>query len=65
MDENVRTWWKAGEKDAAPWLLLDLGTDCTVNAVQVNFADDMGSAEFSPSMLVSSRKRVKKERSSI
>ncbi len=48
VDENVRTWWKAGEKDAAPWLLLDLGTDCTVNAVQVNFADDMGSAAELP-----------------
>ncbi|MCM1174571.1 MAG: family 43 glycosylhydrolase [Blautia sp.] len=47
-DENVRTWWKAEEKDPAPWLQLDLGMDCTVNAVQVNFADDMGTVAELP-----------------
>ena len=48
VDENVRTWWKAAEKDAAPWLQLDLGVCCIVNAVQVNFADDMGTVAELP-----------------
>ncbi len=41
-DENIRSWWKAAEEDKQPWLQIDLGECCTVNAVQVNFADDMG-----------------------
>lgn len=42
VDENVQTWWKAEEDDQNPWLQVDLGENCTLNAVQVNFADDMG-----------------------
>lgn len=42
VDENVQTWWKADAKDTTPWLRIDLGECFTVNAVQVNFADDMG-----------------------
>lgn len=42
VDENIQTWWKAAADDGSPWLLVDLGQLCTVNAVQVNFADDMG-----------------------
>lgn len=42
VDEDVQTWWKAADGDAAPQLTVDLGDVCTVNAVQVNFADDMG-----------------------
>lgn len=47
-DENVQTWWKAAEEDKNPWLQIDLGECCTVNAVQVNFADDMGIAANLP-----------------
>ena len=42
VDENVQTWWKAGPGDKDPQLTVDLGDVYTVNAVQVNFADDMG-----------------------
>lgn len=47
-DENIRSWWKAAEEDKQPWLQIDLGECCTVNAVQVNFADDMGIMENLP-----------------
>lgn len=42
VDENVQTWWKAADGDRSPRLTVDLGECSTVNAVQVNFADDMG-----------------------
>lgn len=42
LDENIQTWWQAGEEDEKPWIQVDLGENCTVNAVQINFADDMG-----------------------
>ncbi len=48
VDENVQTWWRAGADDKAPRLTVDLGDACTVNAVQVNFADDMGIVERLP-----------------
>ena len=38
-DENMRTWWCAKSADAGEWLQLDLGKLCTVNALQLNFAD--------------------------
>lgn len=40
VDENIRTWWQAADNDANPWLQIDLSKDYTVNAVQINFADD-------------------------
>ena len=42
VDENIQTWWQAAAEDAKPWLQIDLGESCTVNAIQINFADDMG-----------------------
>lgn len=42
VDENIQTWWKAGKNDSAAWLQIDLLEICTVNAVQINFADDFG-----------------------
>ncbi|HTJ78379.1 MAG TPA: family 43 glycosylhydrolase [Rariglobus sp.] len=41
-DENVRTWWSAKTGDAGEWFQMDLGQSCTVNAVQVNFAEQDG-----------------------
>ena len=38
-DENVQTWWKASSTEK-PWLMMDLSKTMTVNAVQINFADD-------------------------
>lgn len=48
VDENIQTWWKAAAKDKIPWLLVDLGEGCCVNAVQINFADDMGLVSHLP-----------------
>lgn len=48
VDEDVQSWWKAGADDKSPWLTVDLGEVCTINAVQVNFADDMGIVERLP-----------------
>jgi len=39
-DENVRTFWSAMSGDKGEWLSVDLGTLCSVNAVQVNFAEN-------------------------
>ena len=38
-EENVQTFWQAGTSEKDEWLMLDLGYPCTVNAVQINFAD--------------------------
>lgn len=40
VDENRKTWWRAGSSDPAEWLCLDLGMKSDVHAVQINFADD-------------------------
>ncbi|MFP4580058.1 MAG: family 43 glycosylhydrolase, partial [Candidatus Sumerlaeia bacterium] len=37
-DENVQTWWASAEEE--PVLGCDLGEVCTVESVQVNFAED-------------------------
>lgn len=42
-DENIQTWWKAATNDTRPWLQIDLDETCKVHAVQVNFADDLGT----------------------
>jgi len=39
-DENVRTWWSAKSGDKKEWLSVDLINSSTINAIQVNFADD-------------------------
>ncbi len=39
-DENCRSWWKPASANDSEHLDLDLGKVFTVNAVQVNFADD-------------------------
>ena len=48
VDENIQTWWKAAKEDACPWISVDLGQLCLVNAVQINFADDMGLVDRLP-----------------
>lgn len=39
-DEDIRTWWSANTGDAGEWLSVELDDNCTVNAIQVNFADN-------------------------
>lgn len=38
-DEDIRTWWSANTGDAGEWYQLDLGNRKTIQALQVNFAD--------------------------
>lgn len=37
-DESIQTWWQADFQTG--WLQMDLGSLCSVHAVQINFADD-------------------------
>lgn len=39
-DENIGTFWSAQTGQKGEWLVVDLGSVCTVNAVQVNFAEN-------------------------
>lgn len=39
VDESIRTYWSAASADKGEWIESDLGNVSTVNAVQVNYAD--------------------------
>jgi xylan 1,4-beta-xylosidase len=39
-DEDIRTWWSASTGDSGEWLSAELDDSSTVNAIQVNFADN-------------------------
>jgi xylan 1,4-beta-xylosidase len=39
-DENIRTWWSAATGNPGEWICIELDNDATVNAIQVNFADN-------------------------
>lgn len=39
-DEDIRTWWSASTGKAGEWLSVELDDKVTVNAIQVNFADN-------------------------
>ncbi|MBI2429589.1 MAG: family 43 glycosylhydrolase [Ignavibacteriales bacterium] len=39
VDENIKTYWSAATGNKGEWLQSDLGEVCTVNAVQINYAD--------------------------
>jgi xylan 1,4-beta-xylosidase len=38
-DENARTYWAAQTGDPGEWMLMDLGKECSIQAIQVNFAE--------------------------
>ena len=38
-DENLKTYWSAATGNKGEWIQSDLGTVSTVNAVQINYAD--------------------------
>jgi hypothetical protein len=44
VDENIKTYWSAATGDKGEWIETDLGHISTVNAVQINYADQ--DAEF-------------------
>jgi hypothetical protein len=39
-DEDIRTWWSANTGNAGEWLSVQLDDEVTINAIQVNFADN-------------------------
>lgn len=39
IDEDARTYWAAQTGDPGEWMLIDLGEECDIEAIQVNFAE--------------------------
>lgn len=39
VDEDVRTYWSAQTGNPDEWMMIDLGKECNVEAVQVNFSE--------------------------
>ena len=39
VDEDIKTYWSAATGDKGEWIQSDLGTLSTVNAIQINYAD--------------------------
>lgn len=39
-DEEIRTFWSARSGNKGEWISIDLQKECTVNAVQVNYAEN-------------------------
>ncbi len=44
VDENIKTYWSAASGNKGEWIQSDLGEISTVNAIQINYADQ--DAEF-------------------
>ena len=44
VDENIKTYWSAASGNKGEWIQTDLGNESTVNAIQINYADQ--DAEF-------------------
>jgi xylan 1,4-beta-xylosidase len=40
-DENIGTYWSAQTGEKGEWLSVDLGSVCTINAFQLNFAENI------------------------
>ncbi len=39
VDENIKTYWSAATANKGEWIQTDLGNVSTVNAIQINYAD--------------------------
>jgi xylan 1,4-beta-xylosidase len=39
-DEEVRTYWSAQTGNKGEWISMDLQKECTINAVQINYAEN-------------------------
>jgi hypothetical protein len=46
VDENIKTYWSAATANKGEWIQTDLGSVSTVNAVQVNYADQDVDTSF-------------------
>lgn len=40
VDEEIRTWWSANTGEKGEWFEIELDDNVTVNAIQLNFADN-------------------------
>ncbi len=45
-DENCRTWWRAEHSSQREWVMVDLGQNQDIRAIQVNFMDSGICAEI-------------------
>lgn len=43
VDEDIRTSWSAATGKKGEWLIIDLGDDFKISAIQINFADESTS----------------------
>ena len=48
VDEDIRTWWSAGDAAPGQWLMVDLGKESDIRAIQVNLADEGMNVSFPP-----------------
>jgi hypothetical protein len=39
-DEDIRTYWSAKTGNKGEWISIDLGKQCSINALQINFAEN-------------------------
>jgi len=46
VDENIKTYWSAASGNKGEWIQSDLGNESTVNAVQINYADQDADSSF-------------------
>jgi hypothetical protein len=49
VDENVTTYWCAGAGNPGEYMTIDLGKECEISAIQVNFDQHDASEEFTTS----------------
>ncbi|HSB92775.1 MAG TPA: discoidin domain-containing protein, partial [Flavitalea sp.] len=46
VDENVKTYWSAATGNSGEWIQTDLGKISTINAIQLNYADQDVDSSF-------------------
>ncbi|HJW17805.1 MAG TPA: family 43 glycosylhydrolase [Flavisolibacter sp.] len=46
VDENIKTYWSAASSKKGEWIQTDLGAISTVNAIQLNYADQDVDSSF-------------------
>ena len=46
VDENIKTYWSATTGNKGEWIQTDLGNVSTVNAIQINYADQDVDTSF-------------------
>lgn len=59
VDESIKTYWSAATANKGEWIQTDLGEMSTVNAIQVNYADqDVDSSSLGKSLGVYHRYKI-------